>query len=356
VDKKSKILIVDDSTDTVELLNKRLTFEGYDTVLAYNGKQALEQVSKHHPDLIILDIMMPDIDGYEVCKRLKASRNTKYIPILMLTAKSALDHKIKGLDVGANDYLAKPFNYKEVSARIKSLLAIKSAREELVSKEKSEALDKVMDELAHELRNPLTSIGGLARRLHENLPKNDPNRDYLALMIQEVARLEHMVRELVDLKTTAVSYRERVEINGIIVDAMKDFEEDCAKKEIAYKMDLLEHTPVISADKEQMKLAIKGLIKNAIEAMDCSSERTLIIKSYMDDGRIKIEIHDTGRGIPREKIKNVFDPFFTSKTSGPGLGLTIAMRIIQEHRGNISVESEPQKGTCVTLSLPVKRI
>jgi signal transduction histidine kinase len=354
VEKHSKILIVDDSVDTVELLNKRLTFEGYSTLLAYNGKQALEQAVKYNPDLIILDIMMPDMDGYEVCQKLKASRSTRYIPILMLTAKSALEHKIKGLDVGANDYLAKPFNYKELSARIKSLIAIKSAREELVSNEKSEALDQMMDELAHELRNPLTSIGGLARRVRENLPEKDRNREYLDMMIQEVARLEYMVKELVDLKTTAISYKERAEINGIIAETLKDFENDCAENNIKVEMDLSEHGLFISADKEQMKLALRSLIKNAIEAMDCSSEKVLKINSHIEDGRVKIEMYDTGRGIPKEKIKNIFDPFFTSKTTGPGLGLTLALRIIQEHRGNISVESEPEKGTCVTISLPVK--
>jgi signal transduction histidine kinase len=353
---KGKILIVDDSVDTVELLKKRLAFEGYSTLLAYNGTQGLEQATKHNPDLIILDIMMPGMDGYEVCEKLKASRSTRYIPILMLTAKSGLEHKIKGLGVGANDYLAKPFDYKELSARIKSLLSIKSAREELVSEEKSEALDQMMDELAHELRNPLTSIGGLARRVHENLPKKDRNREYLEMMIQEVARLEYMVNELVELKTTALSFKEQAEINDIIMDALGDFEKNCEKNEIKVETELLEHATVISADKKQMKLAMESLIKNAIEAMDCSSEKLLKIKSYVENGRVKIEMYDTGRGIPKEKIKNVFDPFFTSKTSGPGLGLTLALRIIQEHRGNISIESEPQKGTCVTISLPVKRM
>ena len=350
------ILIVDDSVDTVDLLNKRLSFEGYRTLSAYNGQEALKQAADHNPDLIVLDVMMPDMDGYEVCERLKASKNTRYIPILMLTAKSGLEHKIKGLDVGANDYLGKPFDYKELSARIKSLLALKSAREELVSDEKSSALDQMMDELAHELRNPLTSIGGLARRVRENLSEKDRNKKYLDLIIQEVTRLEGMVKDLVELKTTAVSYKEKTDINALISDALNGFRENCEQERIQVNTDMSDGTPTVSADKEQLKLALGSLFENAIEAMASSPSKTLTVKSDLEDDRVKIDIRDTGRGIPKEKIKNIFDPFFTSKTSGPGLGLTLASKIIQEHRGSISVESEPEQGTCVTVSLPVKRM
>lgn len=351
-----KILIVDDSVDTVDLLNKRLSFEGYRTLSAYNGQEALKQAAEHNPDLIVLDVMMPDMDGYEVCERLKASKNTRYIPVLMLTAKSGLEHKIKGLDVGANDYLGKPFDYKELSARIKSLLALKSAREELVSDERSSALDQMMDELAHELRNPLTSIGGLARRVRENLSEKDRNKKYLDLIIQEVTRLEGMVKDLVELKTTAVSYKEKTDINALISDALNGFRENCEQERIQVNTDMSDGTPTVSADKEQLKLALGSLFENAIEAMASSPSKRLTVKSDLEDDRVNIDIRDTGRGIPKEKIKNIFDPFFTSKTSGPGLGLTLASKIIQEHRGSISVESEPEQGTCVTVSLPVKRM
>jgi len=356
VTEQPKILIVDDSVDTVDLLNKRLSFEGYRTLSAYNGQEALKQAAEHNPDLIVLDVMMPDMDGYEVCERLKASKNTRYIPILMLTAKSGLEHKIKGLDVGANDYLGKPFDYKELSARIKSLLALKSAREELVSDERSSALDQMMDELAHELRNPLTSIGGLARRVRENLSEKDRNKKYLELIIQEVTRLEGMVKDLVELKTTAVSYKEKTDIHALISDALNGFRENCEQEGIDINTDMSDGTPTVSADKEQLKLALGSLFENAIEAMASSPSKRLTVKSDLEDDRVNIDIRDTGRGIPKEKIKNIFDPFFTSKTSGPGLGLTLASKIIQEHRGSISVESEPEQGTCVTVSLPVKRM
>jgi len=183
MEKKLKILIVDDTVDTVELLRKRLRAEGYDTSEAYDGEECLALVVTYNPDLIILDVMMPKMDGYEVCLRLKGSEDTRGIPVLMLTAKSEVSDKVKGLDIGADDYLAKPFDYKELSARVRSLLKIKQAHEELVEEKKLGALEQMMDEVAHEVRNPLVSIGGFARRVYDNLPEGNPDKKYMEMII-----------------------------------------------------------------------------------------------------------------------------------------------------------------------------
>jgi two-component system, sensor histidine kinase and response regulator len=353
--RKNKILIVDDSIDTVELLKKRLCFEGYETVEAYDGQECLQRVAEDKPDLIILDVMMPEMDGYEVCRRLKASKSTAYIPILMLTAKGDLEDKIKGLNVGAHDYLAKPFNFSELSARVKSLLTIKAARDRLVEEERTEAFDQMMDEVAHEIRNPLTSIGGFARRVYENLAEDDPNKGYVGIIIQEVGRLESMVKELVEVKTAFISYKEPSNINDLILEALEPYRERCGREGISTKMELSEQLPVLPVDREHMKAAFKNLIENSIEAMQNTSQKILTVASKIVDERLEIQICDTGKGIPKDKIKNIFDPFFTSKTIGPGLGLTFALRIIQEHRGAISVESAPGEGSAFTVTLPVRR-
>jgi len=354
VEKKGKILIVDDAVDTVELLKKRLRFEGYDTAEAYDGEEALKQVAEYNPDLIILDVMMPKLDGYEVCQRLKSNENTKYIPILMLTAKSEVEDKVKGLDIGADHYLAKPFNYKELSARVRSLVAVKAAREKLVEEEKSKALERMMEEVEHEIRNPLTSIGGFARRVYNRLPQGDPNKKYMEMIINDVARLENMIKELLELETTAISYRELTNINDVIVEALKSFKQDLEDRGIEARTELGDNLPLISIDQEQMKMALANLVENSIEAMQ-NKLKILKVTSRISDGRIEIQVSDTGKGIPKDKIKNIFDPFFTSKTRGPGVGLTFVLKIIQEHRGTVSVESEPGKGTIFTIRLPLKR-
>ena len=353
-EKKSKILIVDDAIDTVELLTKRFRSEGYETAEAYDGEEALRRVDEYNPDLIVLDVMMPKMDGYEVCRRLKTDENKKYIPVLMLTAKGEIESKVKGLEIGADDYLAKPFDYKELSARIKSLLTIKAAREELVEEEKSVALEKMMDEVAHEIRNPLVSIGGFAKRVHDRLPENDPNKKYLEMITDEVLKLENMVKLLIELKTMAVCYSECADVNEIIKEALAIHEKELADMSIAVKTELMDDPPCISGDKEQLKVAISNLVKNAVEAMQ-ASPKVLTLATSVSDRWMIIRITDTGKGIPNDKLKSIFHPFYTSKIYGPGLGLTLALKIIQQHGGTISAESEIGKGTTFTIRLPLKK-
>ena len=354
MNKKNKILIVDDTVDTVELLKKRFRAEGYDTAEAYDGEEALKQVAEYHPDLIVLDVMMPKLDGYEVCQRLKIDENTRYIPILMLTAKSDVESKIKGLDIGADDYLPKPFDYKELSARVRSLLTIKAAHEKLVEEEKSGALEQMMDQVAHEIRNPLTSIGGFARKVYGKLPEGDPNKKYMEMIINDVAILESMIKQLVELKTMAISFKKPTNINDLIMKALKLFEQEFNEKAIDVQSELADNLPLIPADEKLIKRALCNLIKNSIEAM-AEGTKVLRIASRLSEGRIEILVSDTGKGIPTEELKKIFDPFVTSKIYGPGLGLTFTYKIIQDHNGTISVESEPGKGTTFTISFPVEK-
>ena len=354
VEKKSKILIVDDAVDTVELLRKRFHSEGYDTAEAYDGEEALKKVEEYNPDLIVLDVMMPKLDGYEVCRRLKTDENRKYIPVLMLTAKGEVENKVKGLEIGADDYLPKPFDYKELSARVKSLLTIKAAREKLVEEEKTVALDKMMDEVAHEIRNPLVSIGGFTKRVYDRLPENDPNKKYLEMIMDEVSKLENMVKQLIELKTMAVCFLENIDTNEVITEALSAYEDEFAEKGIVVQTQLIDNPPRISGDKEQLKVAISNLVKNSVEAMQ-ESPKILKIATSISDGRMVIEVTDTGKGIPKDKLKSIFHPFYTSKIYGPGLGLTFTLKIIQQHGGTISVESEPGKGTTLTIRLPIRK-
>ncbi len=352
MERKNKILIVDDAEDTVELLKKRFRAEGYDTAEAYNGEEALATVPAYEPDLIVLDVMMPKMDGYEVCRRLKGDEKTRYIPIVMLTAKGEVEHKIKGLDIGADDYMAKPFDYKELAARVRSLLSIKATHEKKVEEEKSGALEQMMDQVAHEIRNPLTSIGGFARKVYSRLSEDDPNRKYMQYIIEDVAVLEGMIKQLIELKTMAISIKEPSDINSVVMDSLSVFAQDFAQKAIEVKTDLVKDPPPIQADKKLLKRAFCNIIKNAIEAMEREG-RTLTVRSRVNGNNLEVQFSDTGIGIAKEKIKNIFDPMVTSKVYGPGLGLTFALKIIQDHRGTISVESEEGRGTTFTIRFPL---
>lgn len=354
MDKNNKVLIVDDNRDAVELLKKRLRSEGYDTAEAYDGEEGLSKVIEYDPDLVVLDVMMPKLDGYEVCRRLKEDENTRYIPVLMLTAKSDVESKVKGLDIGADDYLPKPFDYKELSARVRSLLAIKAAHQKMAEEERSEALGQMMDEVAHEVRNPLVSIGGFARKVRERLPEGDPNKKYMELIIQDVAVLESMIKQLIELKSLAISTKEPTNINDVILEALDVFDREMKDRSIIVETELSESLPQIPADRKLLKRALCNIINNSIEAM-VGETRVLKVSSRVSEDLLRVRISDTGKGIPKDKIRNIFDPFVTSKVYGPGLGLTFTLKIIQDHKGTVSVDSEPGKWTAFTLSFPIRK-
>lgn len=350
----NKILIVDDTKDIVDLLLKRFAAEGYDTIAAYDGEECLQKVAEYVPDLIVLDVMMPKLNGFQVLERLRLDEKTRYTPVLMLTAKSKLPEKIKGLQRGADDYLIKPFDYKELSTRVKSLLAKETARKKMAEEEKTEALGYVVEEVAHEVRNPLVVIGGFARRVYKSLPEGSQNREYMEIIIQNVAVLEKMVKELFELKGAAVCYLEPSDINEIIQVALKRHSGDLTANHITVETGLLTPPPVIPVDKENMTKAFACLIENACEAMT-GEKRVLSITGQEREGYVEIVFADTGKGIAREMIKNIFDPFFSSKIYGPGLGLTFVMQTIQNHKGKLDVESKQGVGTRFTVKLPIKR-
>jgi signal transduction histidine kinase len=351
---KATILIVDDNVDTVELLRKRFLADGYEIVAAYDGEEALRNVREYVPDLVVLDIMMPKIDGLEVCRQLKDDETTKHIPILMLTAKSEVPDKVKGLDTGADGYLTKPFDYHELEATVRSLLAQKDASIKLAQKEKLAALDHMVDEVSHEVRNPLVTIGGFTRRILKNISEDDPNRKYLDIILKNVISLEKMVTQLVELKSAIVFCTEMADINEIINLAIARKALQISEKKVELTTGFIENPPLALTDYENLTTAIANIIENSIEAMENSSLKKLSITTGVDQDYFEIEITDSGRGISRDDKKNIYDPFFTSKIYGPGLGLTFALKTIQSHDGTISVQSKVGEWTRFTIRLPLR--
>lgn len=352
--KKSKILIVEDTILTVRLLKQIFDSAGYDTSEAYDGEEGLKKVEEYRPDLIVLDTVMPKLDGLEVCKRLKTDENTKHIPIVILTGQDEVSDKIKGLDTGADDYVTKPFHHKELLARVRSLLSRKTDEEKLIEKEKLTALQHVVDEVSHEIINPLMSLGGFARRVHESLPAGSQNQRYMEIILENVAALEKIVKELVGLRHASLSYMEAANINEIIAQALDGFSREIDEKNIEVKTNLMEHPPLLSVDRENLKKAISNMIENAIQAMTSQTKRLGIATQICQD-HFEIEISDTGKGVKRDKIKSIFAPFFSSKIYGPGLGLSFTLKTVESHGGVILVESGEGVGTTFTIRLPIRR-
>jgi CheY-like chemotaxis protein len=206
-----KILIVDDDVDTVELLTKRFRAEGYSTSEAYDGEQALQKVKEYKPDLIILDIMMPKIDGYEASKRLKGYDNTKHIPIIMLSAKAKIPDKVKGLDFGADDYITKPFDYRELSQRVKYWVTVKvevedrlnkirQLEKELIQSERLAAIGQTVASLAHYVKNILFGLKGGLYLANMAIKQNDTDslKSGWEILENNMGRISNLVLDLVE--------------------------------------------------------------------------------------------------------------------------------------------------------------
>jgi len=345
---KAKILIVDDDERNVILLTVKMEREGYEVASVYNGEDALERVSTFNPDVILMDVMMPRMNGYEVLKALKSDEKTRYIPVIMLTGLGEVEHKVQGFDVGAEDYITKPFSLREVAARVRSLLRVRALQKRIRDTEKMVARGGMVDGIAHEIRNPLMVIGGMARRLHDR-DIDEKSKRYAETIIKSVERLEKMLVRVDDYKRILVSKPKAIELNRVVEDAISDTDfllEECVIKK---KISCLRPSPVVNMDYINLKTALCNIIQNSVEAM--GEGGLLEISTTLDDGKAVIEIKDNGTGIDPDEQKKIFHPFQTSRIEGAGLGLTMAHRIISDHKGEISVSSVRDKGTVMTISL-----
>jgi len=348
---RPRVLAVDDDTRNLALLTAKLEKEGYEVANAFNGLEALREVRAFHPDLIIMDVTMPQMDGYEALRHLKSREETRYIPVIMLTGRVEIEDKVMGFEVGAEDYINKPYSLQEVSARVKSLLRMRALQNKLRETEKVAALGEMVDGIAHEIRNPLTAIGGMARRLYD-AETSPGNKEYAEQIMKSVERLERMLQRVDEYKLILVSTLSPGDIDMVVSGAVKAAEEfiESSGKEIKIKTVLMADPPKVSLDYLNMRTAIFNILQNSVEAIESKGEiRVETLPSI--DQTIAIRISDNGAGISAEDQRKIFNPFHSGKFQGAGMGLTISYRIIQDHGGEIEVESEKGKGTTVTIRL-----
>ncbi len=347
------ILIVDDNLDNVTLLDKILQKSGYQTLKGYNGEEAVELARREFPDLILLDIMMPIMDGFTACEIIKQDESTKHIPILMLTAKQEVSDKVRGLEIGADDYITKPFHLQELLARIKSRLKLTHEHHQTVSRERSKAMSQMVEGVEHEIRNPVVSIGGFARRILDELPENDRKKKYAKIILKETERLERMVKESVALQGLSEGSKEKLDIHFLIDEALTQTSSLKEQYKVVIERNYDNTLPPLPLNHDNMLIVFIQLISNGLEAIDNGG--TLTIRTSFDSSsNLLIEIIDNGHGIETKDLARIFDPFFTSKMSGAGMGLPLTRKIIDYHHGTISIKSHPGQGTRVTVTLPLE--
>ena len=372
---KAKILIVDDDIDTVELLTKRFHAEEYDTSEAYDGEQAMQQVEEYKPDLILLDIMMPKIDGYEVCRRLKGSEDTRLIPIIMLTAKGKMPDKVKGLGIGADDYIAKPFDYRELLQRVRywtavkmeveeRLSEIKRLEQELIKSERLAAIGQTVASLAHYVKNILFGLKGGVYLVNEALKEDDTDslKDGWDMLESSMGRISGLVLDLLEYSRERKPEYEKCFPNEIANEVCKLIEESAKEYDIEIVEDFDPSMGEAFMDPKGIHRCLLNLVSNAVDACiyDSNEEKKWVVQARTileNDSTVRFEVSDNGCGMDEEVKKKLFVSFFSTKEGrGTGLGLLNTQKIVQEHGGTITVESQPGRGSTFTIRLPYRDV
>lgn len=360
--KSDKILVVDDSPDNVFLIKTILEEEGYTVSTAENGASALAQLETSTCDLVLLDLMMPGIDGYEVTKRVRQNMALPFIPILLITAHDS-PNVAQGLDLGADDFIRKPVTVDELLARVRSLLRLKHSIDERdeIARQRQDFVSR----LTHDLRTPLVAADRMLLLFQEGALGNlsDQMQEVIEIMARSNSNLLAMVNTLLEVyrfeagrKTLAF---QPVNVSQLLEEVSEELSSLAAQKELAVNLDLGEESGIskVMGDRLELHRLFTNLIGNAIKFTDSGSVTIRITPATASDEYITVEVADTGPGIPLEEQPTLFERFRqgSHKSSGSGLGLYLSRRIVEAHQGTILMNSEVGKGSVFTVRLPIKQ-
>jgi two-component system sensor histidine kinase/response regulator len=363
---KQKILIVDDTPTNLSILEEILD-EDYFISIAQSGTQALEIIEKFAPDLILLDVNMPGINGFETCHKLKSQEETRNIPVIFITARAAPEDLIQGFQEGGVDYITKPFNHSEVLARVQTHLKIQQLIRQLGLKndqliELNELKNKFLGMASHDMRNCLSAIRGYSQILKEDkekLPEKTKDQ-FLDFIFQSSENMLKMVNDLLDVSVIE-SGKLQLELQPESLKSLinhhimiNQFFAD--KKNIHIQSDLPD-VPRCQIDANKLGQAIDNLISNAIKFSE--SGTTIFISLKERDGKLVFSVKDEGPGISDEDQAKLFQHFQklsarpTAGESSSGLGLAISKKMIQAHHSSLNVTSQLGSGATFWFEIPI---
>lgn len=398
---KSTILIVDDTPTNVKVLFEILNHYGFKVSVAKNGESALEKVQEYLPDLILLDVMMPGIDGFETCLRLKANPKTKDIPVIFMTALSDSVDKVKGLKLGAVDYITKPIGYEEVIARINIHLELRRTQLKLIQEEKMSSLGHLLAGIAHEINNPVNFIyGNLIHAqqyiedllnllnlyemhtpvtipeikaysqkielefLKQDLPQIISSMELGTERVQEIVRSLRIFSRLDETECKRINLHECIDSTLIILSSRLKATQERPNILVIKEYGNL---PLVECYVGKLNQVFMNLLSNAIDALEDSiltekstEHPTIWIYTAVasDQQSILIQIADNGIGMSQEVQQRMFEQYFTTKPVGKGTGLGLAISyqiIVEKHGGTLEVNSSLGQGAKFTIAIPIKQ-
>ncbi len=367
------IMVIDDDRESARLLECALLPSKFKVVKAYTGRDALALLEEVLPDLILLDIIMPDLDGFEICRKVKekvGQAGQDFIPVIMVTALSSREDKIKGLEAGADDFISKPIDLAELVAKVKSLSRIKYLHKSLhESYEELKKLERVKDLLTqmivHDLKNPLTALTSylemLAMKTDKFLSPEDKFSPRNILGITD--RMLQLIDNLLDITRMEEGklkpdYTD-IEIGEIFQEVEGMFSAEAAKNSIRMVREV-EDVPVFRADRGLLVRILENLVSNAIRSIPFNRQGLITMRAAFDKMKkqIVISVIDNGYGIPEKYLGKIFEKFEQVRMRregsqfGKGLGLTFCKLAIETHGGRIDVKSREGKGSEFVFTLP----
>jgi signal transduction histidine kinase len=367
--RRDHLLVVDDLPDNSFLIQAILEEEGYQIDIENNGQAALTRIETAPPDLILLDVMMPGIDGYEVTRRVRHNKSIPFIPILLITAYDQ-PSVVKGLDVGADDFIRKPVEVEELLARVRSLLRLKHSLDERdrIARQREDFVSR----LTHDLRTPLVAADRMLSLFLEGAFGEIPAtmQEAISTLTRSNQNLLAMVNNLLQVYRyeagrQALNFN-AVDLQSVIQEVVQELKPLILEKGLSLNLDLEPDVPPVPGDRLELRRVVTNLVGNAIKFTDqggidiqLSTLHPASQISYLEHQQpslwVILKVKDTGPGISAKDQALLFERFQRGQHQRPGsgLGLHLSRYIVEAHQGRISVKSEPGKGSCFIVQLPV---
>jgi len=402
------VLIVDDTPKNIQVIGSILMEQKYRISVAKNGREALKVVKDVKPDIILLDVMMPELDGFETCKQLKESEETRDIPVIFLTAKIETEDIVKAFELGAVDYVIKPFNAKELLVRVNTHLSLKYAHEkikkseqelrtvnakikaqrdelaqtlddlrrtqdQLIRSEKMAALGGLVAGVAHEINTPvgisvtaasslMDETSKMANLYKENRISRAEFKDYLntanqsaKLILSNMERTATMVQSFKQVSVDqSTEQQRRFKLKAYTTDVIRSLYPKLKNRKITIELDIDDKLELNSYPGAFSQIITNLVLNSLSHGFDEKDKGRIEIMAKLDKDKLNLEYSDNGKGIPKENLSKIFEPFFTTnKKLGTGLGLHIVYNLVtQKLNGSIECQSKINKGTIFKIMIP----
>ena len=375
----ASILVVDDDPVVRSLMRATLERDGFTVIEARDGVEACRLYEEHHPDLLLVDLVMPHMDGFELCRVLRGRAESAYVPIVVATSLDDVPSIARAYDAGATDFIPKPLNWLVLNHRVRYILRASRAFEELrrnqdrliAAKEAAEAANRAKSEflanMSHELRTPLNAIIGFSGMMSDRMfgPLNERYAEYANIIGDSGRHLVAIITDILDLAKADADRllltEQQVEIAEVVELGSKIIEDMARRAQIEFVSEIKKPLPAMIGDPAKLTQILVNLLSNAVKFTAPGGTVRLTIEQPLSQG-ITFRVEDTGIGMSPDQIPIALAPFgqvgnsLTRQHDGVGLGLPLTKRLVELHGGTIEIDSEPGKGTIASVHLPEERL